>query len=144
MTAADLAAELREVQAKLAGAQLVAEFAHGIDNRDLGRAMAAWHPWGVLSFAPDTVIKGSSAIHEFLERNWAAYPELYHWYTNLSITVTGEGAMRIECQVAALSRTSTHETVREVGTSVFECTKDDGDWHIASQAVTIHYRETAT
>ena len=48
MTAADMAVALDEVRAKLAGAHLVAEWLHGIDSRDLDRAMATWHPAGVL------------------------------------------------------------------------------------------------
>ena len=46
MTTAELAAALHQVQAKQAGAHLVAEFAHGLDNRDLDRALATWHPRG--------------------------------------------------------------------------------------------------
>jgi SnoaL-like domain len=141
MTNTDLEAALREVQAKLAGMHLVAEFAHGTDSRDPDRALATWHPRGVLIFTPDTVISGHSAIRVFLEKNWAAYPEIYHWYTNLSITMTGDAAMRIECRVAALSRTSSGATVREVGTSVFECAKETGDWLIFSEAVTMQHRE---
>jgi hypothetical protein len=143
MTTADLALALREVQAKLAGAQLVAEFAHGLDNRDLDRALAAWHPSGVLTFAPDTVLNGHGAIRPHLERMLAASPEMYHWYTNLSITVTGEACMHIECRIAALSRTRTGATVREVGTGVFECAKEADDWLISSEVVTIKHRETA-
>lgn len=45
MTAADMTAALDEVQAKLAGDHLAAEFYHGIDRRDLDRAMGTWHPW---------------------------------------------------------------------------------------------------
>lgn len=140
MTTADLASALREVQAKLAGEHLVAEFAHGIDNRDLDRAMAVWHPRGVLTFAPDTVLNGSSAIRGHLEKILAAYPEMYHWFTNLSITVTGDVSMHIECRIAALSHHRSGATVREVGTGVLECAKEADDWLISSEVVTVHYR----
>lgn len=143
MTTAELASALHEVQAKLAGAHLVAEFAHGIDDRDLDRALATWHPTGVLTFAPDTVLTGHSVIRARLEKILAASPEMYHWYTNLSITLTGEASMHIECRVAALSRTRSGTTVREVGTSVFECAKDADDWLITSEVVTIQHREPA-
>jgi hypothetical protein len=102
MTTADLASALRDVQARLAGAQLVAEFAHGLDNRDLDRALAVRHPRGVLTFAPATVRR-----------------------------------------IAALSRTRSGTTIREVGTGVFECAREAGDWLISSQVVTIQRRETA-
>jgi SnoaL-like domain len=102
MTAADMTAALDEVQAKLAGAHLAAEFYHGIDSRDLDRAMATWHPLGVLSFTPGTVLDGSSAIRAFLEKTWAAYPELYHWFTNLSLTMRGDNTMRGEGRITAL------------------------------------------
>jgi ketosteroid isomerase-like protein len=143
MTTADLASALHEVQAKLAGAHLVAEFAHGIDNRDLDRALAAWHPAGVLTFAPDTVLNGLPAIRARLEKILAANPELYHWFTNLSITVTGDASMHIECRIAALSRTHSGATVREVGTGVIECAKEADGWLIASEVVTIQHRELA-
>jgi hypothetical protein len=143
MTTADLASALREVQAKLAGAQLVAEFAHGLDNRDLDRALATWHPRGVLTFAPDTVLTGLSAIRARLEKILAANIEMYHWYTNLLITVTGDASMHIECRIAALSRTRAGTTVREVGTGVIEFAKDDDDWLISSQVVTVQHRELA-
>jgi ketosteroid isomerase-like protein len=143
MTTADVAAALREVQARLAGAQLVAEFAHGIDNRDLDRAMATWHPRGVLTFAPDTVLTGRGAIRARLEKILATNPEIYHWFTNLSITVTGDASMHIECRIAALSRTRSGTTVREVGTGVFECAREADDWLISSEVVTIQHRETA-
>jgi hypothetical protein len=143
MTTADLALTLREVQAKLAGTQLVAEFAHGLDNRDLDRALAAWHPRGVLTFAPDTVLNGHSAIRHHLEGILAASPEMYHWLTNLSITLTGEASMHMECRIAALSRTRAGTTVREVGTGVFECAKEADNWLITSEVVTIQRREAA-
>lgn len=141
MTTADLAAALHEVQARLAGEQLVAEFAHGIDSRDLDRALAAWHPAGVLTFAPDTVLTGISAIRDHLEKILAASPEMYHWFTNLSITLTGDASMHIECRIAALSRNRSGKTLREVGRGVIECAKEDGDWLIRSEAVTVQHRE---
>ncbi len=143
MTTADLASALHEVQAKLAGAHLVAEFAHGLDNRDLDRALAPWHPRGILTFAPDTVLTGLGAVRARLEKILAANPELYHWYTNLSISVTGDASMRIECRIAALSRTRSGTIVREVGTSVFECVKEADTWLISSEVVTVQHREPA-
>ena len=91
MTAAEMAVALDEVQAKLAGAHLIAEWFHGIDSRDPDRAMATWHPQGVLGFTPGPVLDGSSAIRAFLEKTRAAYPELYHWVTNLSLSLTVPG-----------------------------------------------------
>ena len=138
MTTVDLASALHEVQAKLAGAHLVAEFAHGMDNRDLDRAMATWHPGGVFTIAPDTVLDGLSAVRAHLERMWAAYPEVYHWFTNLSISVAGEAAMHGECRVCALLRSRSGTTIHGVGTDVFECTKETGDWLFSGHALTIH------
>jgi ketosteroid isomerase-like protein len=143
MTTAGLASGLHEVQARLAGAHLVAEFAHGIDNRDLDRALAAWHPNAVLTFTPDTPLIGLSAIRAHLERILTANAEMYHWYTNLSIAVTGNADMHIECRIAALSRTSSGSTVREVGTGVFECAKDASNWLVSRHAVTLHHWEPA-
>lgn len=141
MTAADMAAALDEVQAKLAGAQLAAEFYHGIDSRDLDRAMGTWHPLGVLSFPPGPVLDGSSAIRAFLEKTRAAYSEVYHWVTNLSLTVRGDSTMHGECRITALCVKPSGTTVREVGTLVLDYTKTEGTWLISRQAVTIQRRD---
>ena len=143
MTATDMAVALGEVQAKLAGARLVAEWLHGIDSRDLDRAMATWHPRGVLSFTPGPVLDGSSAIRAFLEKTWAAYPELYHWVANLSLTVPGDSTMRGECRITALCVKPSGTTIREVGTLVLDYTRTEGTWLISRQAVTSQRRDPA-
>jgi hypothetical protein len=142
MTPADMAVALDEVQAKLAGANLVAEWLHGIDGRDLDRAMANWHPHGVLSFTPGPLLDGSSAIAAFLEKTWAAYPELYHWVANLSLTVPDD-TMRGECRITALCVKPSGTTIREVGTVVLDYTRTEGTWLISRQAVTIQRRDPA-
>jgi hypothetical protein len=144
MTVADMTVALGEVQAKLAGADLVAEWLHGIDSRDLDRAMATWHPRGVLSFTPGPVLDGSGAIRAFLEKMWAAYPELYHWVANLSLTVPGDGTMRGEGRITALCVKSAGTTIREVGTLVLDYIGTEGTWLISRQAVTIQRRDPAT
>lgn len=145
MTAADMAVALDEVQAKLAGAHLIAEWFHGIDSRDPDRAMATWHPQGVLGFTPGPVLDGSSAIRAFLEKTRAAYPELYHWVANLSLslTVPGDSTMRGECRITALCVKPSGTTIREVGTLVTDYTRTEGTWLISRQAVTIQRRDPA-
>jgi SnoaL-like domain len=137
MTAADLAAALDEVQAKLAGAHLVAEWLHGIDSRDLDRAMATWHPQGVLSFTPGPSLDGSSAIRAFAEKTWAAYPELYHSAANLSLTLTGDSTMRGEGRITALCVKPSGTAIREVGIIALDYSRTEGTWLISRQAVTI-------
>jgi hypothetical protein len=141
MTAADMTAALDEVRARLAGAQLAAEFYHGIDSRDLDRAMATWHNEGVLSFTPGAVLDGNSAIRAFLEKNLAAYPELYHWITNLSLTMRDDSTMRGECRITALSVKPSGATIREVGTLVLDYTRTEGTWLIHRETTTIQRRE---
>jgi ketosteroid isomerase-like protein len=141
MTTAEMASALDEVQAKLAGAYLVAEWFHGIDSRDLDRAMATWHPQGVLSFTPGPVLDGSSAIEAFMAKTWAAYPELYHWCTNLSLTVHGGTTMRGECRLTALCVQRAGTAIREVGTVVLGYTRTEGAWLCSRQAVTIQRRD---
>jgi hypothetical protein len=143
MTAADMAVALDEVQAKLAGAHLAAEWFHGIDGRDLDRAMGTWHPRGVLSFTPGPVLDGSSAIRTFLEKTRAAYPELYHWVANLSLTVPGDGTMHGECRITALCVKPSGTTIREVGTLALDYTRTEGTWLFSRQAVTIQRRDPA-
>jgi ketosteroid isomerase-like protein len=143
MTAADMAVALDEVQAKLAGAHLVAEWLHGIDSRDLDRAMATWHPRGVLSFTPGPVLDGSSAIRAFLEKTWAAYPELYHWVASLSLTVPGDSTIRGQSRITALCVKPSGTAVREVGTLVLDYTRTEGTWLISRQAVTVQRRDPA-
>lgn len=141
MTASDVAARLDEVQAKLAGARLVAEWFHGIDSRDLDRAMATWHPWGVLSFTPGPVLDGPRGIRAFLEKNWALYGEIYHWVANLSLTVLGDSTMHGECRITALCIEPSGATIREVGTLLVDYARTEGTWLISRQAVTIQRQD---
>ena len=143
MTAADMASALDEIQAKLAAAHLVAEWFHGIDSRDLDRAMAAWHPLGVSSFTPGPVLEGGSAIRAWLENAWAGYAEVYHWVTNLSLTVRDGGTMRGEGRITALCVTRSGTAIREVGTIALDYTRAEGAWLISREAVTIQRRESA-
>ena len=138
VTTVDLGPAGREMQAKLAGAHLVAELANGIDNRDLDRVMATCHPECVYTIAPDTVIAGADAIRGCFERTLAAYPEMYHWFTNVSVNVTSEATMRGECRVSALVCKRSGATFYEVGTEVYEFTKETGDWLFSRMALTVH------
>jgi ketosteroid isomerase-like protein len=140
MTAADMTAALDEVQAKLAGAHLAAQWFHGIDSCDLDRAMATWHPQGVLSFTPGPVLDGRSAVRAFLEKTRAGYSELYHWVANLSLAVPGDTTMRGECRITALCVKPSGATIREVGTLVLDYTRTEGTWLISRQVVTIQRR----
>ncbi|MFY9929903.1 MAG: nuclear transport factor 2 family protein [Streptosporangiaceae bacterium] len=142
MAAADMAAALDEVQAKLAGAHLVAEYFHGIDSGDLDRAMATWHPQG-LSLTPGRVLEGSRAIRASLEKMRAAYSDVYHWVTNLSLTMPGDSTMHGECRIAALCVLRSGATIREVGTIVLDYTRTEGTWLISREAVTIQRRDPA-
>ncbi len=143
MTAGEITAALDEVQAKLAGAYLVAEWFRGIDNRDFDRAMAAWHPEGVSCITPGPVLHGSSAIRADLERVWAAYAEVYHWITNLSLTVTGDKTMQGECRIAFLGIRRSGATVREVGTLLLDYTRTEGTWLLSRETGTIQHRDPA-
>lgn len=141
MTTSDLASAVQEIQAKMAGERLIAEFAHGIDNRDVDRAVAACHPTCIFTIAPDTVINGQNGIRAFVERNLAASSEMYHWYANISLTVTSETTMHGECRVSALVRRRSGVSVFEVGTELCEFTKETGDWLISSCALTVHRKD---
>jgi hypothetical protein len=143
MTAAEEALVLDEVQAKLAGAQLLAEWYLGIDSRDLDRAMATWHPHGVLSFTAGPVMDGTTAIEAFLKKNWAAYSEIYHWCSSPSLTVHGDGTMHGQCRIAALCVRRSGTAIRETGISVADYTKTQGAWLLCRQAVTIQHRDPA-
>jgi hypothetical protein len=143
MTTADMASALDEVQAKLAAAHLVAEWFHGIDSRDLDRAMATWHPLGVSSFTSGPVLEGSNAIRAWLEKAWARYAEVYHWVTNLSLTVRGGSTMHGEGRITALCVTRSGTAIREVGTIALDYTRAEGTWLISREAVTIQRREPA-
>jgi hypothetical protein len=141
VTAPDMSAALDEVQARLAAAHLVAEWFHGIDSCDLDRAMATWHPLGVSSFTSGPVLEGSSAIRAWLEKMWAGYAEVYHWVTNLSLTVRGGSAMHGEGRVAFLGVKRSGTAIREVGTIVLDYTREEGTWLISREVVTIQRRE---
>jgi hypothetical protein len=137
------ASVLDQVQAKLAAANLVAEWFHGIDTHDLDRAMATWHPRGVSSFLSGPVLEGRSAIRAFLEQVWARYAELYHWVTNLSLTMRDHSTMHGEARVTALCVTHSGAAFREVGTITLDYTRTEGTWLISGETVTIQRRDPA-
>ena len=89
------------------------------------------------------MLDGRSAIRAFLEKARAAYPELYHWVANLSLTVPGHSTMRGEGRIAALCVKPSGTTIREVGTLVLDYTRTEGTWLISRQAVTIQRRDPA-
>jgi hypothetical protein len=103
----------------------------------------AWHPQGVSCITPGPVLDGSSAIRADLERVWAAYAEVYHWVTNLSLTVTGDTTMRGECRIAFLGVRRSGETVREVGTLLLDYTRREGTWQLSRETGTIQRRDPA-
>jgi hypothetical protein len=105
--------------------------------------MATWHPLGVLSFTPGTVLDGSSAIRAFLEKTSAAYPELHHWFSNLSLTMRGDSTMHGEGRITALCVKPSGTTIREVGTLVLDYTRTEGKWLFSRQAVTIQRQDPA-
>jgi hypothetical protein len=67
----------------------------------------------------------------------AAYAELHHWITNLSLTLRGGGNMRGECQIAFLGVKHSGTTSREAGTAVLDYTKAEDRWLISRQTVII-------
>ena len=87
--------------------------------------------------------RGERVRQGFLEKTWAAYPELYHWVANLSLTVPGDSTMRGECRITALCVKPSGTTIREVGTLVLDYTRTEGTWLISRQAVTIQRRDPA-
>jgi SnoaL-like domain len=143
MTTVEMAPALNEAQAKLAAAHLTAEWFHGIDSRDLDRAMATWHPLGVSSFTPGPVLEGSSAIRAWLEKAWAGYSEVHHCVTNLSLTVRDGSTVHGEGRITALCVTRSGTAVREVGTIALDYTRAEGIWLISREAVTIQHRQPA-
>ena len=140
MTVEGMATALDEVQAKLAGAYLVAEWFHGIDSRDLDRAMATWHPQG-RSVSHGRALEGSRAIRAELEKMWSACVEAYHWVANLSLAMRSDGTMHGECRITALCVKRSGTTIREVGTIAFDYTRTEGTWLISREAVTVQRRE---
>ena len=89
------------------------------------------------------MLAGRSAIRAFLDKTWAAYPELYHWVANLSLTVRGDSTMRGQGRVTALCVKPSGTPIREVGTLVLDYTRTEGAWLISRQAVTIQRRDPA-
>lgn len=69
--------------------------------------------------------------------------EVYHWCTNLSLTVPGDGTMYGECRLAALCVKPSGTTIREIGTVVLDYTRTEGTWLFSRQAVTIQRQERA-
>jgi hypothetical protein len=89
------------------------------------------------------VLDGSGAIRTWLEKACARYAEVYHWVTNLSLTVRGGSDMHGEGRITALCVTRSGTAIREVGTIALDYTRTEGTWLISREAVTIQRREPA-
>lgn len=132
-----LAARLERVEAELAIRRLVAEYAHGGDKRDLRRFLAAFHPDAVWDVGTAR-FTGHAEMADAIERQWAGQPQMHHWTTNHSLTLTGPDTAAGECDAVVLTRTGDGRWLHAAGTYLDRYTRRAGVWRIAERRALVH------
>ncbi|MEG3614098.1 nuclear transport factor 2 family protein [Isoptericola haloaureus] len=133
----DLEERLDRLESTQALYRVVAEYAHGADNRDLSRFLATFHPdatWdvGVARFV------GHDQIRAAIEHQWDSQPQMHHWTSNTSITLTGRDAAEGVSSVAALTRRADGRWLLSAGSYLDSFERRAGSWAIATRRAVVH------
>jgi ketosteroid isomerase-like protein len=73
-------------------ADLMAEYCHGLDKREVDMFLAIWHPDAVWDLGEAGVFSGLEEIRKHAEVSWGAFPETHHLTVNALIKVDGDHA----------------------------------------------------
>ena len=144
MTDGDIESRLQQVEAHLAIHRLVAEYCHGADKRDLARFLAVWCADAVWDVGTRK-FQGRGEIRAAIEHQWAAQPRMFHWTTNLSITVgPDQGTASGESDVETVTQLADGTWLHSAGSYQDVYRQDDATWRIARRTAVVHVsRRTA-
>jgi ketosteroid isomerase-like protein len=89
---AEILQRLDRLESELAIQRLVHEYCHGADKRDRARFAAIWTDDAVWQVGEDQAFEGVEAICEAVAWQWRTFEQMYHWTSNLVVTVNGDHA----------------------------------------------------
>ena len=132
-----LEARLDRLEARLALADLVADYAIGADGHDLARWRAIWCDdaiWAVGEDA-DQTFRGVDRICSAVQRQWATFPRMQHATSNHRVLIDGSDAATGRCDVVALVQLSDLRWIVGGGTYLDTYRRTPHGWKIASRVV---------
>jgi len=143
MSAAELTIERRldRIESRFAIGDLVSDYCHGVDKRDLDRFLDIWHEDAVWEIGPPFGnFAGKSEIKRALtDLIWPAWRETHHWTTNLVVRFLdddhAEGVCDVNCTGA--DPQDVMQIVAATYTDRYE--RRDGRWRIARRHVEMFY-----
>jgi ketosteroid isomerase-like protein len=138
---AGFADRLDHVESRWALEDLVANYCHGVDKRDIDLFMSIWHEDALWKIGPPFGdFDGAGGIRHALEDViWPAWRETHHWTTNLTVAFESPDVATGVCDVNCNGATpdDVMQVVSATYTDRFE--RRDGRWAIAERVVEIHY-----
>jgi len=136
-----LETRIDQLESRFAFHDLVSDYCHGFDKRDINRFMNIWWPDAVWEVGPPfgnfegaTAIKG--AVTDIL---WPAWLQSTHFTTNLHISFVSSDVANGVCDVDCIGTTADEQaqTVAATYTDRFE--RRNGVWKIANRHVKMHH-----
>jgi uncharacterized protein (TIGR02246 family) len=120
--------------------RLLADYAHGIDRKEMDRFMKIFHEDGVFSIPGlfDSA-QGTEAIESLLREVWDGSPETHHWITNATVDFTGPDAATGDAHTICFLRTAGGEEgfVTAYYDNSYE--RRDGAWRATSVTVNMQW-----
>ena len=140
MTSA-IEARLDQLESRFQFNDLVSDYCHGFDKRDLTRFMAIWWPDAVWEIGPPFGdFHGASEISRAdTDILWPAWLQSSHYTTNLRAEFEGPDIAHSVCDVDCIGTTSDQQAQTVAATYFDRFERRDGTWKIAQRRVTMYH-----
>jgi len=120
--------------------RLLADYAHGIDRKELDRFMKIFHDDG--EFAIPGMFEaahGTKAIESLVREIWEGSPETHHWITNATIDFAGPDTATGDAHTICFLRTADGEEGFVCAYYDNSYERRDGAWRANSVAVHVQW-----
>lgn len=136
-----LEARIDQLESRFQFRDLVSDYCHGFDRRDLDRFMAIWWPDAVWEIGPpfgdfQGAPEISCAVTDIL---WPAWLQSNHYTTNLRVRFEGADVAYGVCDVDCIGTTSDQQAQTVAATYDDRFERRYGVWKIARRKVTMHH-----
>lgn len=136
-----LETRIDQLESRFAFRDLVSDYCHGFDKRDINRFMNIWWPDAVWEIGPPFGnFAGQSEIKRAVtDILWPAWLASTHFTTNLRVEFDGADKAHGMCDVDCIGTTADQQaqTVAATYTDRFE--RRNGVWKIANRHVKMHH-----
>ncbi len=137
-----LLTRIDQLESRNAMRDLVSDYCHGFDKRDIDRFMAIWWPDCVWDVGP---VFGVFESHDGIKRclDEVLFPfwrETHHLTTNLRITFDDADNAQGVCDVDCMGADHEQQKLWVIGASYYDhFQRRDGVWRIKTRRVVMHY-----